>query len=152
MACSDKTGRRSVTCCTSSDFSSKHFDIKWQGDFCYCSSTTSFEWRCWWFPFCVLWCLHTMWEWRKDYVYIQVQADVMCVWMCMCVHVSFLQNSWTLLHRTPDRRKKSFCINLNFLSLNVNVDNKSRRPSTKPRPKPNAQTKAKCPEKKNEKK
>ena len=90
LARSDKTWHTSMACCTSGDFITQVFDIQWPGDSCCCSSTTSSEWRCWQFYFCVLWCVDTMWEWRKDWVIIRVQA-ALCMLVCMWLRVSFLQ-------------------------------------------------------------
>ena len=76
----------SVTRYTSRDFSSECFDVQWFGDF---SSTTSSEWRCWRFSFCVLGCVDAMWESEEMGNECSFQPKRMyCVCGCVCEYVS----------------------------------------------------------------
>ena len=115
-ACSDKTWYSSVTCYTSSDFSSKCFaavevPLSWMK-----MLTVSLV--------CSCVCGYNVRERGKDWVYIR--ADVLCMLVCMWVRVFFFcRKSWTLLHRWTVV-KFHFCIELNFPSWSAIVENKKK--------------------------
>ena len=93
---------------------------------------------------CALVCGYNVWEWRKDWVFIRVQAGVLCMLVCMWVRVSFLQKK---LDAPPslDRCKILFLyrIKLSFMKC---LCGKQKKIKEKTQYK--AKTKAKCPEKK----
>ena len=92
MARSDKTWHTSMACYTSGDFITQvfwHSMTRWL--------LLLFKYHFVWMKMltvsflCALVCGYNVREWRKDWVFIRVQADVLCMLVCMWVRVSFLQ-------------------------------------------------------------